>query len=203
MPVIDLTNDEYVDSGSPIPNKTIVKVQLNIKQGSCNQLDDGTRLDFYATKSTNTGAVYLDCEYTVVEGEYYKRKIFDMIGLYSPNNGNKWADMGRSLLKGILSSARRVSPKDKSPQAQKAFILNNYQELEGLVFLVEVKVEEQGNYDPRNKIAKIITPDHKDYHRLMGDTHNPYGHSSSPQYQQPQGSYSNAFDNTLNDDVSF
>ena len=67
--------------------------------------------------SAATGAVYLDAEFTVLEGQYAKRKIWSMIGLYSPKGPN-WANMGRSLVRGILNSARGISDKDKSPEAQ-------------------------------------------------------------------------------------
>ncbi|MBA5724595.1 hypothetical protein H0G72_05660, partial [Liberibacter sp. Z1] len=106
--MIDLSQEDYVDGSAPIPDKTIVKVRLTLKEGFCDRLDDGTPLGFFATKSIKTDSVYLECEYTVVEGEYNKRKIFDLIGLYSPK-GDKWASMGRSTIKGILASARRVS----------------------------------------------------------------------------------------------
>ena len=72
----------------------------------------------YATRGT-TGAVYLDVEYTVLEGPYAKRKIWSLIGLYSPK-GPDWANMGRSLVRGMLNSARGLSDKDNSPEAQNA-----------------------------------------------------------------------------------
>ena len=59
----------------------------------------------------STGAVYLDAEYTVLEGPYARRKVWSLIGLYSPK-GPDWANMGRGLIRGILNSARGVSDKD-------------------------------------------------------------------------------------------
>ncbi|MBY7649845.1 MAG: hypothetical protein C4617_05095 [Candidatus Liberibacter europaeus] len=197
MSVINYVDVEYVDHANPIPDKTIVKVCLTLKQGYCDRLNDGTPLGFPATESTQSGSIYLECEYTVIEGEYHNRKIFDIIGLYSPK-GETWATMGRSFIKGILSSARRVSTKDKSHIAQKAFMINSYADLNGLVFLVEVKVERRDGYDPRNRIARVITPDHKDYERLMRDTHNPYRTSN----QSPTQAHAEDND-VLDDEIPF
>ena len=46
----------------------------------------------YATRS-DSGAVYLNAEFTVLEGPYSRRKIFTLIGLYSPKgrSGRTWA----------------------------------------------------------------------------------------------------------------
>lgn len=68
----------------------------------------------YAARGS-TGAVYLNGEFTVTEGQYARRKIFTLIGLYSPK-GPDWANMGRSLVRGMLNSARGISDKDQSPQ---------------------------------------------------------------------------------------
>ena len=72
----------------------------------------------YAKRGT-TGSVYLDAEYTVLEGQYAKRKIWSLIGLFSPK-GPDWANMGRAYVRSVLNSARGLSEKDNSPQAQNA-----------------------------------------------------------------------------------
>ena len=69
-------------------------------------------------KRGSTGAVYLDGEYTVLEGPYAKRKIWSLIGLYSPK-GPDWANMGRSLVRGMLNSARGISDKDNSARRRR------------------------------------------------------------------------------------
>lgn len=88
-----------------IPRGTIAKVNIHIKRGGYNDESQGWS-GGYATKSSNSGAIYLDCEFTVLEGEYYKRKTFGLIGLYSEKNNNKWGEMGRSFIRSILNSAR-------------------------------------------------------------------------------------------------
>jgi len=69
----------------------------------------------YARRGT-TGSVYLDVEYTVLEGPYAKRKIWSMIGLYSASGPN-WGQHGPQPVRGILNSARVVlSDRDNSPE---------------------------------------------------------------------------------------
>ena len=86
-----------------IPKGTIAKVRLTIRPGGHNDPAEGWT-GGYAKKGI-TGSVYLDAEYTVLEGPYAKRKVWSMIGLYS-TKGPDWGNMGRALIRGILNSAR-------------------------------------------------------------------------------------------------
>ena len=97
-----------------IPKGTLAKVRLTIRPGGFDDPSQGWTGGF--AKRAATGAVYLDAEYTVVDGPYARRKIWSLIGLYSPK-GPDWANMGRSLIRGILNSARGISDKDNSPVA--------------------------------------------------------------------------------------
>jgi hypothetical protein len=112
-------NDYNDASQNPnlIPKGTVAKVRLTIRPGGFDDPSQGWT-GGYATRGS-TGAVYLNGEFTVLEGPYAKRKIFTLIGLYSPK-GPEWAGMGRSFLRGMLNSARGISDKDVSPQAQAA-----------------------------------------------------------------------------------
>ena len=152
---------------SLVPKAEIVKVRMTIRPGG---FDDPSRgwTGGYATRSAS-GAVYLNCDFTVLEGPYTRRKIFSLIGLHSPK-GAEWANMGRGLLRGILCSARGVSDKDNSPEAQEAWRISGFQDLDGLEFVARVDVGEDVNGEDKNEIRKAITPDHKDYARVMGTT---------------------------------
>ena len=86
-----------------IPKGTLAKVRLTIRPGGFDDASQGWT-GGYATRGS-TGAVYLNGEFTVTEGPYARRKIFTLIGLYSPK-GPDWTNMGRSLVRGMLNSAR-------------------------------------------------------------------------------------------------
>lgn len=149
-----------------IPHGTIAKVKLKIKPGGCNDEAKGWTKG-YATRNNDTGVMYLICEFVVLEGKYAKRKIWSNIGLYSPKNDNKWGDMGRSFIRGILNSARGISDKDTSEEAQAKRRINGLAELDGLEFLAKIEVEKDQKDKDRNVIKYAVTPDHKEYAAIM------------------------------------
>lgn len=157
-----------------IPKGTLAKVRLTIRPGG---FDDPTQgwTGGYATRGT-TGSVYLSGEFTVLEGPYARRKIFTLIGLYSPK-GPDWANMGRSLIRGMLNSARSISDKDISAQAQAARRISSFADLDGLEFVAKVDIGTDTNGDEKNEVRAAVTPDHKEYAAIMGAA----GAEASPQ----------------------
>lgn len=164
-----------------IPKGTLAKVRLTIRPGGFDDPAQGWT-GGYARRGT-TGAVYLDAEYTVLEGPYARRKIWSMIGLYSPK-GPDWANMGRSLLRGILNSARGISDKDKSPEAQARRRIAGFHELDGLEFIARIDVGQDTNGEDKNEVRAAVTPDHRDYAALMG-----HGPAASLPPQAPPSGY--------------
>lgn len=148
-----------------IPKGTVAKVRLSIRPGGFDDPAQGWT-GGYATRGT-TGSVYLNCEYTVLEGPYAKRKVFSKIGLYSPN-GPTWANMGRTLVRGILNSARGISNKDQSPQAQAARRIGGLGDLDGVEFVARIDIGTDTNGEDTNEIRAAVTPDHRDYAAAMG-----------------------------------
>jgi hypothetical protein len=110
--------------------------------------------------------VFLDAEFTILEGPYAKRKIWSMIGLYSPNGPN-WANMGRSLIRGILNSARGISDKDNSPEAQARRRISGFVDLDGLEFVARIDVGADSNGEEKNEIRAALAPNHRDYAQVM------------------------------------
>lgn len=151
---------------TPIPSGTLARVRLTIKPGGYNDPAQGWT-DGMATHNAQKGTVYLSCEFVVLEGQYARRKIWTNIGLYSPSGPN-WANMGRSMIKGILNSARGISNKDNSPQAQKARCIHSLANLDGIEFLAKISLEKNRDGETKNAINYAVTPDHKDYASLMG-----------------------------------
>ena len=164
---LDFNDAEPQKSFEVIPAGTVVKVSMTIKAGGFTDLNRGWA-DGWATRNSNTGAVYLNCEFTVIEGEYVKRKIWHLIGLHS-DKGDEWKNMGKSFIKAALNSAHGFSEKDESVEAKAARCINGYQYLNGLEFSVLVNVEtNEKNGKEKNTIETVITKDHKYY--LSGTT---------------------------------
>ena len=181
--------NDYNDAQSNpnlIPKGTLAKVRLTIRPGGFDDPSQGWT-GGYATRGS-TGAVYLNGEFTVLEGPYAKRKIFTLIGLYSPK-GPEWAGMGRSFLRGMLTSARGISDKDVSPQAQGARRIGGFADLDGLEFVAKIEHGTDAGGETKNEIRMAVTPDHRDYAQAMGRTAAPAGYAP-PAYAAPAQGYS-------------
>ena len=148
-----------------IPKGTLAKLRLTIRPGGFDDASQGWH-GGYATRGT-TGAVYLNCEFTVLEGPYAKRKIFTLIGLYSPK-GPDWANMGRGLIRGMLNSARGISDKDIQPNAQAARRITSFADLDGIEFVGKIEIGTDTNGEDKNEVRMALTPDHRDYAQIMG-----------------------------------
>ena len=169
-----------------IPKGTIAKVRMTLRPGGFDDPSQGWT-GGYAKRGT-TGSVYLDVEYTVLEGPYAKRKIWSMIGLYSASGPN-WANMGRSLVRGILNSARGLSDKDNSPQAQDARRISGFADLDGIEFVARIDIGKDGNGEDKNDIRQAVTGDHKDYAAAMGGHSAPVGLAPAPTHAPLQPAY--------------
>ncbi|MCX7382575.1 MAG: hypothetical protein NT133_14420 [Alphaproteobacteria bacterium] len=148
-----------------MPKGTLAKVRLTIRPGGFDDPSQGWT-GGYATRGS-TGAVYLNGEFTVVEGPFAKRKIWTLIGLYSPK-GPDWGNMGRSLVRGMLNSDRGLSDKDVTPQAQAARRINGFADLDGLEFVARIDIGTDTSGDEKNEVRGAVTRDHKGYAEVMG-----------------------------------
>jgi hypothetical protein len=150
-----------------IPAGTLAKVNIKIKPGGHNDHERGWT-DGYATKNWSSGAVYLSCEFTILEGEYAGRRIWQLIGLYSEKNDNIWGAMGRSFIRSILNSSKGLIDKDDSSLAQEARKISSFADIDGLEFVAKVGVEKDKWGDEINVIKKAVGPEHKAYDTVMG-----------------------------------
>jgi hypothetical protein len=186
----DFNDAEAQQSGFDlIPRGIAVPVRMTIKPGGH---DDHTQgwTGGYATQSFDTGAVYLACEFVVIDGPFAKRKMWSNVGLHS-SKGPTWGQMGRSFIRAVLNSARNVQPQDNSPQAAAARRINSFADLDGIEFLARVDVEKDGKGEDRNVVKIAIEPDHKDYvpltsmHAPGGSHRGGGGHSGAPVQPTP------------------
>jgi hypothetical protein len=162
-----LWNDfnDATSNSDVIPKGTLAKVRMTIRPGGFDDPSQGWTGGY--AKRGATGAVYLDAEYTVVEGPYAKRKIWSLIGLYSPK-GPDWGNAGRGLIKGILNSARGIADKDNSAQAQAKRRIGGFAELDGIEFIARMDIGSDTNGEDKNEVRAAVTPSHRDYAQLMG-----------------------------------
>lgn len=162
----DFNDAEQQQGFDLIPKGTLVKVRMTIKPGGHDDASQGWT-GGYATESFETGSVYLACEFVVLEGPFAKRKMWSNIGLQS-KKGPTWGQMGRSMIRGILNSARDVHPQDNTTYATSRRRINGFHELDGIEFIARVDVEKDAKGENRNVVKLAIEPDHKEYAALMG-----------------------------------
>lgn len=162
----DFNSAEEQNSFDLIPAGTIAPVRMTIKPGGFDDPNQGWT-GGYATRNDETGAVYLNCEFVILEGEFAKRKVWSLIGLHS-NKGPDWQNMGRSFIRGILNSANKLSDKDNSPQAQNARRIKAIADLDGISFVAKIDQKKDQNGQMRNEIRYAVTLENPEYNKHAG-----------------------------------
>ena len=157
----DFNDAESQTSYDLMPKGTVVPVRMTLKPGGYDDPSQGWT-GGYATRNETSGSVYLNAEFIITEGPFAKRKVWSLIGLLSLK-GPEWGNMGRSFVRGVLNSARGLSDKDNSPQAQTARRIQGFADLDGIEFLAKIDVGKDANGDPKNEIKFAITPNQKDW----------------------------------------
>ena len=157
--MMNFNDAESQNSFELIPANTIAKARLVIKAGN-------DQNDPFVTKGKNGHTSYLNCEFIILEGRYAKRKVFDKIGLAG---SDVWVNMGKARIRAILESAKGINPKDMSEIAMAARKINSFEELNGLDCVIKIGIErdKQGQYQDKNRVAAIITPEHISYNEYM------------------------------------
>ena len=145
-----------------IPDNTIAPLIMHIKPGG--QGDGG-----WLRPSQTSDAMMLECELTVLEGPFARRKIFQYMvvsgGSLNEKGESKAGNITRSNLRAILESARNIRPDDMSPEAaQKRCCPGGYADFNGICFVAKIGIEKgQNGYNDKNKIKTVITPDMEGY----------------------------------------
>ena len=188
MTFFDFNSAAEQSSYDLIPKGTVVRVRMTIKPGGYDDPSQGWT-GGYATRSLSTGSVYLNCEFVVLDGPFARRKMWSLIGLYSAK-GAEWTNMGRTLIKAILNSARGINPNDSSPAAQNARRISGFADLEGIEFVGKVDWEKDQNGQDKCVIKSAVTPEHKDYAAHMNSA--PAGAASAPASSGGANAYAQA-----------
>jgi hypothetical protein len=153
------TNLDFNDAGEQknfdvIPANTICTLQLTIRPGSAG--DGG-----WLKRSGDGASEGLDCEFVVVDGEYAKRKLWQLYTLRGTTPGHAAAgEISRNTLRAILESARGIRPDDKSEAAQNARKISGWADLDQLRFVARLGVRPpRDGYQAKNTILEVITPE--------------------------------------------
>jgi len=173
---IDFNDAELQGSGAgPIPEDSVVVVVAKIREPEAAK--QGTLNPLFCKAAS--GYEYLDFEFTVVSPKFKERKIWKnmMLGFTKPaTDKSKMAiSISMRFLRAMVEAARHISPKDTSPEATKARIIDSFTDLNAMLFPVVVGCEwgnpnkKDGKRYLNNTIKRIVTMDDERYDRVFED----------------------------------
>jgi hypothetical protein len=117
--------------------------------------------DGWLRPSKNGTSEALDCEFTVVDGPFAKRKLWQLFTLSGKTPGHAEAgEISKRSLRAFLESARGVKPDDTSETAQAARKIAGWGDFNDLRFVAQIGVRPpEGAFPAKNHIQQVITPD--------------------------------------------
>jgi hypothetical protein len=146
-----------------IDDGTVAVVHMNVRPGSAGE-------GGWLKRSKAGDSEMLDCEFTVVEGPFAKRKFWTSLVVTGVTEGqHKAGEISGGRLRAILESARGIMPNDKSDAAKAARAVNNWGDFDGLRFVAKIgiqKAEPGSNFKDKNVLESVITPDRKDWAKV-------------------------------------
>src|SRR5262245_21369438 len=161
----------------PIPDGTIVYVQMTYTPGGSGPDNAFTKTKPSADNPT-PDTEYLKAEFTVLRGPYRGRLFWANLTLKvvkrDETGNSKAVALSRGHTRLMLDSARGLSSKDESPEANARRNIKGFPEMQGIKFVCRVKVEpaKQG-YPAKNGLGQVLTKDMKDYPQSEADLDNP------------------------------
>lgn len=171
--MFDLNDVEPINSGELLPDGSFVKVAMAIRPGG---VDGYTEIDKGLLKASNapgSDVLSLDCEFTVLEGPYAKRKFWQLFTVAGGKVDDKGASIGwnisKRVFRAMIDSALGLDPEDMSEAAKAKRQLRGLADLDGISFVAKVAVEP--NNDPRypdhNRLDHPVLPTEKEWRAVM------------------------------------
>jgi hypothetical protein len=144
-----------------IPDGTIATVHMTIRPGNAGE-------GGWLKRSKAGDSEALDCEFTVVDGPFAKRKFWSLFTIEGTTEGQKKAgEISGARLRAILESVHGIRPDDESPNASAKRRVNSWGDFDGLRFVAKVGVDKgKDGYKDKNGLAAVITPDRKDWSKV-------------------------------------
>jgi len=157
--------------GDLIPDGTFAKVRMTIRPGGVN---GSTPIDGALLKASQTSdAKLLDCEFTVVDGAYARRKFWQNFtvagGKLDEKGQSKGWNISKSAFRAMVDSALGLDPRDESPAAKGKRVIQGLKQLDGIVFAARIMVEPASSpqYKDANKLANVVLPGEPPYAATM------------------------------------
>ncbi|WP_439121383.1 hypothetical protein [Marivita sp.] len=164
--------------GELIPDGTFAKVMMKLRPGGAH---GASEMDAGLLKaSPHSDAKMLDCEFTVTEGPYARRKFWQNFtvagGKLDEKGQSKGWNISKSTFRAMIDSALGLKPDDLSESARSKRVIAGLKQLDGITFAARIMVEapDNPNYRDSNKIANVVLPNEPAYAAIMrGETVSP------------------------------
>jgi hypothetical protein len=161
--------------GELIPDGTFAKVMMKLRPGGAN---GASEMDAGLLKaSPHSDAKMLDCEFTVTEGPYARRKFWQNFtvagGKLDEKGQSKGWNISKSAFRAMIDSALGLKPDDLSEAARARRVIGGLKQLDGIMFAARIMVDvsDNPNYRDSNKIANVVLPNEPAYAAIMrGET---------------------------------
>jgi hypothetical protein len=182
---MDFNDAGQQQAGELIPAGTIAKVVITIRPGSAGQ-------GGWLTRSNTSDVEYLNCEFTVLEGSFARRKFWQNMtvsgGKVDERGQSKAWGITKASLRAMLDSAYGLDPDDDSPASKQKRITQDWGAFNGLQFVVKIGIEKSKDHHPdKNRLQYVLTRKNPEYASVMFGAQTGYAppHNQAP-VQQPQ-----------------
>jgi hypothetical protein len=145
-----------------IPENTVCTLQMKIRAGGAGGAAD----QGWPKRSGDSNSEGIDCECTVVGGDYNGRKVWQLFIIRGTTPGHAQAgEISMKFFRALFESARGIRPDDKSEAAEKVRkSVTGWGDFNGLRFVARIGVRPaQGTYPAKNTIIKVITPERQEW----------------------------------------
>lgn len=162
---------QMMPTGELIPDGTFAKIRLSIRPGGVN---GSTPMDAGLLKAASeSDAKMLDCEFTVVEGPFVRRKFWQNFtvagGKLDDKGQSKGWNISKASFRAMVDSALGLNPKDMSEAAKAKRLIQGLKQLDGITFAARIMVEPASDpkYRDQNRLANVVLPDEAQYAAVM------------------------------------
>ena len=134
---------QMAPQGELIPDGVFSRVKLTIRPGGTN---GAVPMDAKLLKASDkSDALMLNCEMTLMDGPYARRKFWQNFTVAGGKRNEKGESIGwnisKSSFRAMINSAVGLDPKDESPAARDKRKLEGLRQLDGMVLAARIMVE--------------------------------------------------------------
>lgn len=178
-------NDQQPMERTLIPDNTICRAIITVKGGDTELPEFGQGTWF--KRSATSSAKWMELEFTVVGGQFDRRKFWHRIFVDGDKIGQSGMPLAKEIglrtLRQLIESGRNISPDDNSPQAQSSRNIGGIVDLNGMEVCAKIGVKKGNNgYEDTNQLKAALTPNQAEFIPMQGQ----YAGQSVPQQTQPQ-----------------